>query len=78
MTPGSMSGNATEVLQEGVRIPPIKVIEAGRPVRSALDLLYANMRVPEERQGDFRAMLATCRIAERRVHELWRAMAAIP
>jgi N-methylhydantoinase B len=72
MTPGSMSGSATEVLQEGVRIPPIKVIEAGRPVRAALDLLYANMRVPEERQGDFRAMLATCRVAERRVHELWR------
>jgi N-methylhydantoinase B len=72
MTPGSMSGSATEVLQEGVRIPPIKIIEAGRPVRPALDLLYANMRVPEERQGDFRAMLATCRIAERRVHELLR------
>ena len=72
MTPGSMSGSATDVLQEGVRIPPIKVVEAGRPVRAALDLLYANMRVPEERQGDFRAMLATCRIAERRVHELWR------
>ena len=71
MTPGSMSGSATDVLQEGVRIPPIKVIEAGRPVRAALDLLYANMRVPEERQGDFRAMLATCRIAERRVHEVF-------
>lgn len=72
MTPGSMSGSATDVLQEGLRIPPIKVIEAGRPVRAAMDLLYANMRVPEERQGDFRAMLATCRIAERRAHELLR------
>lgn len=70
MTPGSMSGRATDVLQEGVRIPPIKVVEAGRPVRAAMDLLYANMRVPEERQGDFRAMLATCRIAERRAQEL--------
>jgi N-methylhydantoinase B len=72
MTPGSMSGRATDVFQEGVRIPPIKVIEQGRAVRAALDLLYANMRVPEERQGDFRAMLATCRIAERRVQELLR------
>jgi N-methylhydantoinase B len=72
MTPGSMSGSATDVLQEGVRIPPIKVIDAGQPVRAALDLIYANMRVPEERQGDFRAMLATCRIAERRVRELWQ------
>jgi N-methylhydantoinase B len=72
MTPGSMSGRATDVLQEGVRIPPIKVVEAGRPVRAVMDLLYANMRVPEERQGDFRAMLATCRIAERRAQELLR------
>lgn len=70
MTPGSMSGRATDVLQEGVRIPPIKVVEAGRPARATMDLLYANMRVPEERQGDFRAMLATCHIAERRVQEL--------
>src|SRR5947199_218225 len=45
-------------------------MERGRPVRAALALLYTNMRVPEERQGDFRAMLATCRTAERRVHEL--------
>ena len=70
MTPGSMSGRATDVLQEGVRIPPIKAVEGGRPVRAAMDLLYANMRVPEERQGDFRAMLATCRIAERRIQEI--------
>jgi N-methylhydantoinase B len=70
MTPGSMSGRATEIYQEGIRIPPIKVMERGRPVRAAFELLYANMRVPEERQGDFRAMLATCRTAERRVHEL--------
>jgi N-methylhydantoinase B len=72
MTPGSMSGRATDVLQEGVRIPPIKVVDGGRPVRGTLDLLYANMRVPEERQGDFRAMLSTCRIAERRVQEILR------
>jgi N-methylhydantoinase B len=71
MTPGSMSGSATDVLQEGVRIPPIRIVDAGQPVRPALDLLFANMRVPEERQGDFRAMLATCRIAERRIHALW-------
>ena len=70
MVPGSMSGLATEVLQEGVRIPPIKVFEEGRPVKAALDLLYANMRVPEERQGDFRAMRSTCLTAEDRVLEV--------
>ena len=65
-----MSGLATEVLQEGVRIPPIKVFEEGRPVKAAMDLLYANMRVPEERQGDFRAMRSTCLTAEDRVLEV--------
>ena len=70
MVPGSMSGLAVEVLQEGVRIPPIKVFEQGRPVKSVMDVLYANMRVPEERQGDFRAMRSTCLTAEQRIHEL--------
>ena len=70
MTPGSMSGLATEVLQEGVRIPPIKVIEQGCPVQAVMDLLYSNMRVPDEREGDFRAMRSTCLTAERRIREL--------
>ena len=70
MVPGSMSGLATEILQEGVRIPPIKIYEKGRPATAILDLLFNNMRVPENRKGDFRAMLATCRAAEQRAHEV--------
>ena len=70
MTPGSMSGLATDILQEGLRIPPIKIQEKGRPVKAALDLMFTNMRVRENRQGDYRAMLATCRAAERRAHEV--------
>ncbi len=70
MAPGSMSGLATEILQEGVRIPPIRIHERGVPNRAALDLLFNNMRVPENRKGDFRAMLSTCRVAERRVREI--------
>ena len=42
MTPGSMSGLATEVLQEGLRIPPIKIQEKGRPVKAALDLMWSS------------------------------------
>ena len=53
MVPGSMSGKATEIYQEGIRIPPVKIIEGGRMNAAALDLLLANMRVPEERLGDF-------------------------
>ena len=65
-----MSGKATEIYQEGIRIPPMKVIEAGRLNAPVLELLLANMRVPEERQGDFDAMLAACRVAEARIQEM--------
>ncbi|MBX9699474.1 MAG: hydantoinase B/oxoprolinase family protein, partial [Acetobacteraceae bacterium] len=70
MVPGSMSGKATEIYQEGIRIPPMKVIEAGRLNEAVLELLLANMRVPEERRGDFEAMLAACRVAEARIGEM--------
>jgi N-methylhydantoinase B len=70
MSPGSLSGGATEIFQEGVRIPPIRVVERGRPNRAALDLLFANMRGPRERRGDFEAMLGTCRKAAERVEGL--------
>ena len=70
MVPGSMSGKANEIYQEGVRIPPIKIQEAGRFNQGVLDILLSNMRVPEERMGDLQASLAACRVAEKRIHEI--------
>jgi N-methylhydantoinase B len=70
MSPGSLSGRVTEIYQEGLRIPPIKIYERGRPNQAALGLIFGNMRGPEEREGDFRAMLGTCRKAAERVEEL--------
>jgi N-methylhydantoinase B len=70
MVPGSMSGKATEIYQEGIRIPPLKILEGGRMNEAALDLLLANMRVPDERLGDFQASLSACRVAEKRIHEI--------
>ena len=70
MVPGSMSGKATEIYQEGIRIPPLKILEGGRANEAALDLLLANMRVPDERLGDFQAGLAACRVAEKRIAEI--------
>jgi N-methylhydantoinase B len=67
MTPGSLSGRATEIYQEGVRIPLIKVFDRGEPNRAALDLIFGNMRGPDDRQGDFRAMIGTCKKAAERV-----------
>jgi N-methylhydantoinase B len=70
MSPGSLSGGATEIFQEGIRIPPIRIVDRGRPDQAALDLLFANMRGPRERRGDFEAMIGTCRKASERVEEL--------
>lgn len=70
MVPGSLAGTATEIYQEGVRIPPIKLVERGTINKAAMDLILSNMRVPDERLGDFHAGMAACRTAERRIHEL--------
>jgi N-methylhydantoinase B len=70
MTSGSISGAVTEIYQEGVRIPPIKVYERGRLAQAVLDVLFANMRIPGDRAGDFRAMVGTCRKAAERVQTL--------
>jgi N-methylhydantoinase B len=70
MVPGSYSGLSTNIYQEGVRIPPIKIIEDGTPNRAAMTLLMANMRVPVERQGDLDASIGACRIAEARIRKL--------
>ncbi len=70
MSPGSLSGRSTEIFQEGVRIPLIKVYERGRPNQAALDLILANVRGPRDREGDFRAMIGTCRKAAERVEAL--------
>src|SRR5262249_13482020 len=69
-SPGSLSGRATEIYQEGVRIPPIRIVERGRSNQAALDVIFANMRGPREREGDFRAMIGTCRKAAERVEAL--------
>jgi N-methylhydantoinase B len=70
ITPGSISGCSTEIFQEGVRIPLIRVFSRGKPDRNVLDLLFLNMRVPYEREGDLEAILGTCAIAETRIREL--------
>lgn len=70
MTPGSLSGTSTEIFQEGVRIPPIKIYERGQLVRGVADLMFANMRVEPERRGDLQAMIETCRTAEQRIQEM--------
>ncbi len=57
MTPGSM-GIARELYQEGLIIPPLKLIQAGEFNRGAWDMLLANVRTPQERAGDLKAQIA--------------------
>jgi len=68
-TPGSM-GAATEIFQEGLRIPPVRLRSAGQINRDVLNLMLNNMRVPEEREGDLTAQLGAIRTGENRLLEI--------
>ena len=58
------------IWDEGLRIPPIRLIERGRLREDVMELLLANFALPDERRGDFRAQLAVNRLGERRLGEL--------
>ena len=70
MAPGSVPPNATEIFQEGIRIPPLKYRDAGEINRTLVDLLCLNVRVPDTFMGDLNAQVAACSIGARRVAEL--------
>jgi N-methylhydantoinase B len=69
-SPGSYSGEATNIFYEGIRIPPVKLYTRGMLNEAAWAILMANVRLPEERRGDFLACLGACRTGERRVLEM--------
>ena len=70
MRPGSMPSDSREIYQEGIIIPPLRLVRGGEYVDDVLDLILANVRTPEIRRGDLRAQIAANRIAEERVGEL--------
>lgn len=70
MTAGSLSGRVREIYQEGMRIVPTRICERGRMNEPYLDLLFANMRLPHERRGDFNTMLGTSRKAAEHLKRL--------
>lgn len=71
MTAGSMPVS-TELYQEGLIIPPLKLYEAGRRNDALFALILRNVRTPEERRGDFEAQLAAIRTGEERLIALAR------
>lgn len=70
MRPGSYAGDATEIYQEGFRIPPIKVARNYQLDPRFIDLFAANIRQPEKTLGDLRAQTAALEIGEKAVHEI--------
>ncbi len=68
-TPGSM-GQATEIYQEGLRIPPLHLVQRGQLNEEFLNLFLANVRVNEERKGDLTAQLGALRVGADRLREI--------
>jgi N-methylhydantoinase B len=70
MSAGSVPTNATEIYQEGLRIPPLKLREAGAYNETLVRLLRQNVRIPDTVMGDLNAQVAACTVAARRLGEL--------
>jgi N-methylhydantoinase B len=69
-TAGGNGCDATEIFQEGLRIPPVRLYAGGEPVEAVFDLIEKNVRVPRQVLGDVRAQVAACRTGERGYLEL--------
>ena len=70
MVPGSISNEAKEIFQEGLRLPAVKLISVGEPIRSVLEIMKCNSRLPDYLEGDMWAGIAAARVGERRILEL--------
>jgi N-methylhydantoinase B len=70
MVPGSGSSDATEIFQEGLRIPIVKLYEAGKPNAALYELILRNVRFPAMLEGDLEAQRAACLIGERELQRL--------
>ncbi len=69
-SPGSVSGDATEIFQEGLRLPAVKLIAAGEPIEPVLEIIKVNSRMPDFLEGDLWAAIASVRTGAKRLIEL--------
>ena len=63
-------GPANEIFQEGIRIPPVRIVRGGKIDREMLNLILLNVRTAEEREGDLESQIGACRVGEQRVLQL--------
>ncbi|MBX3031980.1 MAG: hydantoinase B/oxoprolinase family protein [Chloroflexi bacterium] len=71
MSPGSFAAGATDIYQEGLRLPPVRLYRGGEPVQDIWRIMLANHRTPANSWGDLHAMLGSLRIGERRLKQLF-------
>lgn len=69
-SPGSLSADATEIFQEGLRLPAIKMISKGKPIPAVFDIITVNSRMPDFLEGDLWAAIAAVRIGAKRLSEI--------
>ena len=67
MAPGSLTGEATTIFQEGLRLPAVKIISRGKPIAPVMEVIKVNSRMPDVLEGDLWAAIASVRIGERRL-----------
>ncbi len=65
--PGGFSANATEVEQEGLRLPPVKLFKEGKIDEQILAIIFSNIRIADQRIGDIKAQAAALTVGERRL-----------
>lgn len=70
--PAGYNPNATEIYAEGLRIPPVKIWDKGKPRNDVLNLLLTNMRARRSQEGDFNALIGACQVGERNLLALIR------
>jgi N-methylhydantoinase B len=71
MAPGSFAATATDIYQEGLRLPPVRLFQGDEPVRDIWRIILSNHRTPANSWGDLHAMLGSLRTGERRLLQLF-------
>ena len=69
-SPGSMSVDATEIFQEGIRVPAVRIFANDKPISGVVDMIVCNSRMPDFLKGDMWAHLSALRLGARRIIEL--------
>jgi N-methylhydantoinase B len=70
LRPGSLSPDATDHFQEGIIIPPVRLVRGGQTNEAVLEVFWRNGRYPAQSQGDTRALMAAVRLGEKRLEEI--------